>query len=103
MITSLAQLCDAYLQNVVARDEETKQHRIVGRTGFVTNGEAGFFWSRDGVKFHPFDPNIDSQRAVAVVACQLLFKPWRAQRAYRRQHARNVATTRGRRAAKRAS
>ena len=39
MITSLVELCDAHLQNVVTRDKETKQHRIVGRAGFVTKGD----------------------------------------------------------------
>ena len=105
MIRSLVEICDAHLQNVVIRDEETKHHRIVGRTGFVCKGDNGFWWTRDGVKFNSFDPNNDRQLGVAVVACGLLYKPWKEQRQYRRQHkqAQAIASTYARRAAKRAS
>ncbi len=85
MITTLRELRDVYFQNKIIRDGEKRQHRLVGRTGFVTKGSDDFFWTRDGIKFHPFNPNIDAQLQVAVAACQLLYKPWWEQRAYRRQ------------------
>ena len=103
MITSLVEICDAHLQNVVVRDPETKQHRIQGRKGFICKGDNGFHWTRDGLMFNPFDPNNDAHLNVAVVACGLRYKPWKEQRQYRRQHARNVASTTARRAAKRAA
>ena len=101
MISTLYELADAKLQNPVSICPDTKQPCIAGRTGRVYKSADGFVWTRNGTFFHAFSPDSDREMGVCVTACQLLFRPYREQRAYRKRQAQLVASTMGRRAAKR--